>query len=137
MKEQIFVFRQIMVFSLRSSPDVASETLNSYIWDELHTQIHLLFLQETCTPMHRVRDPIPRKFQAQTSPLPSNSVWCSNNIKHLGVCGWFSFFFFACKYIRLQISDLCLLLTVHLPTSCAPPLKLVNQTLRYVVFHSA
>lgn len=44
MNEEIFVFRELPVFSLGSSPDVASETLNSYIWDKLHTQNHLLFI---------------------------------------------------------------------------------------------
>lgn len=36
MNEQILVFRELTVFSLGSSPDVASETLNSCIWDKSH-----------------------------------------------------------------------------------------------------
>lgn len=33
--EQIFVFRKVTVFSLGTSPDVASETFDSHVWEEL------------------------------------------------------------------------------------------------------
>lgn len=69
MNEQIFVFRELAVFSLGSSPDVASETPNAYIWDELHTQNHLLFMQETCTPVHCVGE-IQNQESSKSKLLP-------------------------------------------------------------------
>lgn len=69
MNEEIFVFRELTVFSLGFSPDVASETCNSYIWDKLHTQNHLLFMQETCTPVHRITE-IQNQESSKSKLLP-------------------------------------------------------------------
>lgn len=67
--EQIFVFREITVSSLGTSPGVASETPDSYVWEELRTKNHL-FMQEACTPTHCIRE-IQKQESSNSKFLPS------------------------------------------------------------------
>jgi len=101
--EQIFVFREITVFSPENSSRCCFRDSRFIRLGRItHRKDHLLFVQAACTPMHRIRE-IQKRGTSDSKFLPSNSVWSSSSIKHL-----LFFFSLAWKFRRLQILDLCL-----------------------------
>lgn len=123
--EQIFVFRRVTVFSLGTSPDVASETFDSYVWEELcMKKITFCLCQKhahQCTTLER--------SESQKVPIPDLSPPHKTSFFFLSFC------LAVQKMVHLR--SLSCLFTAHPPTSCAPRLKSPNQTVRCVTLHPA
>lgn len=132
--EQSSVLREITASSPETFPDVASETLDLYAWEELLTQKN----NTSCLcKKHAQRCMLLRRSKSTevlianySPPLrqPGSDFWCSSGTKPP--------FSLVLEFQKTaDLKSLPCLLTAQLLTRGASRLKLANQRVRCVTFH--